>query len=410
MKKRLSILSIPGLSKTGRVLGIALLLCVSPLCLFAVNIGFVTEQGGDYSSSEDLNYAGTYLPWLSWTHPGRKLEIYASGRFSLEYKERRESQWFFIPEAGRLEAVWQPLNNLTVEIGRQGYHDGAGLVAQGLFDGLSASYRFGKHRLGAGVYYTGLLFSRTVNIAMTPRDLEEYNDNDHYFAPKRVLGSLQYEIASFLSGRASLHAGALAQFDLRDDDTLHSQYGILKFNLAPVPRLNLELAGVAGLSELADENLFSAAASGGFVWTTPSKYGDRLGFFIRWGSGSEGGLDAFSPITSHGHGRVFSPDLGGAASARLSYELRMTRALFFDVEAAYFIRTGTETFVDDEMKLDHNSGSPHLGPEFFASVTFAPLSDLSFNAGAGVFLPCAWGPWDTRDPRWKVQAALILSL
>jgi hypothetical protein len=396
MKKRLLVLSI--------------LLCVSPLCLFAVNFGFVTEQGGDYSPAEDLNYAGTYLPWLSWTHPGKKLEIYVSGRFSIEYKERRESQWLFIPEASRLEAVWQPSNNLAVEIGRQGYHDGAGLVAQGLFDGFSVSYRSGKHRLGAGAYYTGLLFSRTAGITMTTPDLEEYNDTDHYFAPKRVLGSLQYEIAGFLSGRASLHAGALAQYDLRDGDTLHSQYGILKFSLAPVSRFNLELAGAAGLSELPDETLFGAAASGGFVWTTPSKYGNRLGFFIRWGSGSEGSLDAFSPITSQGHGRVFSPDLGGAASARLSYELRMTRTFFFDVEAAYFIRTGTETFRDEEMKLDPNSGSLHLGPEFFASVMFAPLSDLSFNVGAGIFLPCSWGPWDNRDPRWKVQAALVLSL
>jgi hypothetical protein len=392
------------------LLTLSILLCLSAPGLFAVNFGFVIDQGGDYSSSEDLNYAGSYLPWLSWTHPGKKLEIYASGLFTIEYKEQREDQWLFIPEAGRFEAVGQPRNNLTLEIGRQGYHDGAGLVAQGLFDGLSASYRVGKHRLGAGAYYTGLLFSRTARIAMTPSDLGEYNDNDHYFAPKRVLGSLQYEIAGFFSGRASLHAGALAQFDLRDDDTLHSQYGILKFNLAPVPRLNLELAGVAGLSEQADETLFSAAASGGFVWTTPSKYGDRLGFFIRWGSGSEGGLDAFSPITNHGHGRVFSPDLGGVASARLSYELRMTRAFSFDVEAAYFIRTGTETFVDEEMKLDPGSASLHLGPEFFASVTFAPLSDLSFNVGGGVFLPSAWGPWDNRDPRWKVQAALVLSL
>jgi hypothetical protein len=172
--------------------------------------------------------AFTLGPWVS-ASPHASLDLYFSAGLSLRYSHE---EWNLLPELYRFMLAWRPLLRLGLEMGRIRFSDPNGIVATGLFDGISVSYELGGSRLSAGGYYTGFLYKDTADICMTASDSADYqkpfdweNVAATYFASRRVLGSISWEAPALAGSPHGLYLNGLAQFDLNgEDDRFHTQY------------------------------------------------------------------------------------------------------------------------------------------------------------------------------------------
>jgi hypothetical protein len=125
------------------------------------------------------------------------------------------------------------------------------------------------------------------------------------------------------------------------------------------------------------------------------------------GAWSEG-TRAFLPVNTIAQGKVLRPKLSGLALVEAGYSARIYQSLSADVEAAYFFRTDTYTYNDPE--IDSGSLSPLLGGEIYGGLTWAPVSDISFSLGGGVFLPRTGNSFAPGTfTRWRVSLETIIS-
>jgi hypothetical protein len=384
--------------------------------LYGADFGLALSTEGDYVSERgegEPGFTGSLSPWFS-AAIGESLSLYVSGKLSFEYEE---GSWVspLLVELERTEFNFHPSPVWQVSLGRQRYRDYGGMIAGGLFDGLSASGGLGRFRLFAGAFYTGLLYKGTAEILMTASDRDryaaplEYGDFDTYFAPRRILIPLGIEFPD-LSPRTSLSVLGLGQFDLNGkDDTLNTQYleALIGFEANDALRLNLTTVGALGEAEGSDIQSHFAWALGA-DWDLPSGIPDMLSGELRWGSGAiNESVAPFTPINTIAQGRVLSASLSGLMNAQLSYTARPNRSVTISAEAVGFWRTDVETFTDGE--LDGASEKRFLGVEGYGQAQWAPQSALRFNAGGGVFIPGgAFAPGT--KARWKLNVGMIVSL
>jgi hypothetical protein len=404
--------------KPSRIKG-ALLAAVLALCAGAParasDFGLVLNGEGEYvSESAGAGFTGSLVPWFSLA--GETSGVYVSGKISFEY-EGESGAWARPPlvELERAEANFRPAEALRLSLGRQRYRDDGGMIASGLFDGLSASAGLGGARLYAGVFYTGLLYKKTAEILMTAGDRERYNtpldygEPGTYFAPRRLFAPLSVEFPD-AGRRVSLSFTGLGQFDLNGSgDALHTQYleALVGFEAADSLRFSLTLTG--GLAEEEGKNpAANFAAALGADWDVPGALPDMLSAELRWGSGAvNNSIIPFTPLITIAQGRVLGAGLPGLMNARLSYTARPGLSFSLSGEAVAFWRTDLETFTDRE--LDAASPERFLGVEAYGQAQWAPQSALRLSAGGGAFFP---GPVfkPAAKIRWKLNMGLIVSL
>jgi hypothetical protein len=158
-----------------------------------------------------------------------------------------------------------------------------------------------------------------------------------------------------------------------------------------------------------DNPAFCFAATAGLVWLPPGAANDRFSFDAVFSSGAwNDTVKAFLPVSTIAQGKVLRPKVSGLALAEASYMRRLHTALSAEVSAAYFFRTDTVSYTDSE--LDALSLSPLLGGEVCGGLTFAPVSDISFTLGGGVFIPQTGKAFiPDASLRWRVSLGTILS-
>jgi hypothetical protein len=293
----------------------------------------------------------------------------------------------------------------------------------GLFDGLAFSFDWGKTRLSAGAFYTGLLYKKTAYIVMSPGDYADYYDRDHYFASQRLVFSLGWEIPGIFTTDGAINLGITGQFDLNDPENqidttgqidrtakIHSQYALVQFTLPFLNWFNAELGTLLGIVEergLRPE--FCFAVSGGLAWLPPGGVNDRLFLNMVLSSGAwNDTVRAFLPINTIAQGKVLRPKVSGLALAELGYTARLHNSLSMEVSAVYLFRTDSHTYSDPD--LDGTSLSPLLGGEVYGSLTWAPVSDISFTLSGGAFFP-QWGKAFAPGTaaRWRVSLETVFS-
>jgi hypothetical protein len=356
----------------------------------------------------NVEYTGTAIPWFA-APLGEQGDIYLSGGMSAEYADE---EWRPVPELYRFEIAYRFTSGLRLEAGRLLYREPLNLVMNGLFDGLSLGFDLGKTRLSAGVFYTGLLYKKTAYITMSPGDYADYYDRDRYFASRRLVFALGWEIPALFNTGAQLDLGITGQYDLNDTgDTVHSQYAPVTLTLPFSNNCNAEL-GI--LPEIIEEDGrspgFSFAVSGGLAWLPPGGMNDRLSLAMALSSGAwNSTARPFLPINTIAQGKVLRPNLSGLALIETGYTTRLHQSFSAEVSAAYFFRTDSRTYSDPD--LDGASLSPLLGGEVYGGLTWAPVLDVSFTLGGGVFFP-RWGRAFAADtsPRWRVSLETIISL
>jgi hypothetical protein len=365
------------------------------------------------SGGDDLVSRTTLAPWV--TLPlGEKAELSLSAGVSLYYHDKGPDCF---PELFRLEAVLRPLPGLTLRLGRIDYLDPTLFTAKGRFDGLDLSWDPGVLRLRLGAWYTGLLYRDTADISVTPGDPADYGAEldwgdfaDTYFAPRRALAALQVEYPGFALQRGTLFAGILGQYDLSDaPDLLHAGYLLLRYALSLPGGFNLGAAGAASLrtpgTGREGRAAFAASLDGG--WLIPGGPADRVSLGLRWASGEGSGTAAFFPVTAEAQGAVLTQGFSGIMALSGGYEARLFSGLSAEAEARYFLRTDSSTFYDPHLEGD----SRLLGLELSGALRWAPVSDLSFSLGGGVFLPRTGRAFAEDAPVYRrLTAGVIFSL
>jgi hypothetical protein len=375
---------------------------------FGLNINQTPEYGVD-AGGKVFTYTGSYLPWFSASF-SEKTSLYVSARLGTE-SIYRASRWEHDVsfELDRMEINVRPRETVYLSFGRQRYQDSAGMVASGNFDGVQGTFGLGWARVTGGIFYTGLLDKKTTEILLTWQDLEDYQDSGEHFASRRLIMAAGGEFPD-LTSRTSLAVSALAQFDLNGHGKsgLHSQYAEARYGLDVTNTLRFTLTGIAGLMESGGEGRGNLAAVLAADWELPGRLADMLSGELRWGSGSVNrAIGPFLPVTGIAQGRVFTPTLPGLMKGGISYAARPSSALSLSAAGTFFFRTDLETLADPE--LDSTSKDRFLGVEFYGQLVWAPQSALRVTAGGGFFLP--QGAFvNSADPRWKINAGLVLSL
>jgi hypothetical protein len=385
----------------------------------AADFGLLLASEGEYVSDtagKGFGFTGGLTPWLS-ASVGETGSLYLSGTLTFEYEYETES-WADRPllELQRTEFSFRPLPEVYLAAGRQFYRDEAGMIASGLFDGLSGSFGFGRGRVFIGGFYTGFQYKETAEILMTTEDRAryalalDYNDMDTYFASRRLLIPLSIEFPD-LASRLSLSLTGIAQIDLNKEPApaLHSQYIEAGAGVEILDSLRLRLTGTGERIDYEDDDpRRSYAAAFALDWDAPGELTDMLSLEARWGSGVSGeNTGAFLPVSGIAQGVIFSETLSGIMNARALYTVRPRESLSLSAGAIVFWRTDLETFKDPE--LETASKDRFLGTELYGSVIWAVDSALRLTAGGGAFIPGGAFTQEAK-PRWEVRAGAALSL
>jgi hypothetical protein len=308
-----------------------------------------------------------------------------------------------------------------LEMGRLWFQDPLGMIASGLFDGVSGSVAAGKVRVSGGALYTGLQYKETAKIIISSGDAQKYslpftyNDMNTYFATRRMLVYAGAEFPS-LTPRTTLTVHGLGQIDVNPEavageSALHTQYLTVRYTFAPLETLMLTGAAIGGFAENQTRDFYGHfAAAGGMDWEVPGALQDMLQLGVRWSNGSTGseGVIPFMPISSIAQGQVFSPNLSGLMTVQAKYTARLHRSFSASMESTYFIRTDGETVARAEYPA---SDARSLGGEVYGALQWVPTEDLMMTIGGGAFFPKLGAAFVPDSPvRWKVAAGLIFSL
>jgi len=379
--------------RKNHVLLCSLLIAICSL-LPAYDVGLTLDQEAAYSgtgSDGTFDYKGIVIPHFSGLL-GENGEFFVSAGLNFQ-----NNPLAVVPELLQTDLFFS-YGSVDFRVGRMGYTDTLGFIADGLFDGARAAFDTGAGTFGVGAWYTGLQCKRRANIEMT---LDEYTANNSeisysdfvgtYFAPRRALAALDWEHSS-IAEHLRLSASILGQFDATGNDALHSQYLAVKATL-PFGAFTLDLGGCFELIEQTDETGNAYAAEAGFSWLWE---GQGLSFLARHSSGYNGSLSAFLPLTTVPQGNVLSEKLTGLTMFQLDYTMRPHRTFSFSVIPAYFID-------------NYDSTWGMMGAEIYGKAVWTPFTDVMLSLGGGAFLPSLGDVAPDAKVVWRAELNVIVS-
>ncbi|MCL2070529.1 MAG: hypothetical protein FWH19_06045 [Treponema sp.] len=374
------------------------LLIATCYLLPALDAGLVLDQNLAYSGSGDdaaFEFNGILVPRISGLL-GNNGKFFVSG--GLNYQNE---PWGFIPELIEADFFFGFYGG-SFRLGRSAYQDPLGFVVDGFFDGARLVLDTPAGVFSAAAMYAGFICKRRANIEMTANEYNynnaaiEYDDFfNTYFAPSRAIAALEWEHPQ-ISRHLRLKLSAIGQFDLADltEEQLNSQYFIAKMTL-PFSVFSLEAGGCFNLIQFAgkDETAFAAELGLNWFWRNQG-----LSLLARYSSGYSGDITPFVPVTTVKQGNVFSTSLVGMTVFSMDYSVRLHRTLSFNFLPAYFI----DNYDDDSSGL--------LGGEVFGKLNWAPVSDILFTVGGGVFLPSLGNVTPDANPVWRGEMNIVISL
>jgi hypothetical protein len=389
-----------------------IIVCVmSAFPLGAKDFGLVLDQRFSLGGIEEETqpaYTGTVLPWFSALgETGWDIHVSAGLTFKYEQEET-----FFIPELFRTQVRYRR-GPQVIQAGRIRYADPLGLVAAGLFDGVSYSLDRGGAAFSAGAWYTGFLYKKSANITASAEDaiaydakfeLEQFGDT--YLASRRLLAALGFEHPS-LAGMLELQLSLAAQVDLNGrDELLHSQYLTAKLS-APVRACVFTLGGSFETIQDGGELKLALLGRPGISWALPTAIHDRLSLSAWFSSGASGGLlAAFVPLTAIPQGNILKAAITGLSALHTEYTARPHQTLSVTGKFFYFVRSDQGSY-----RLWPAAGDGYfLGGELYARALWSPVSDLTLNCGGGVFLPQLGNAGPAEKARWKIEIGAVFAL
>ena len=351
----------------------------------------IAARESSTGSDGTFDYKGIVIPRVSGLL-GESGEFFVSAGLNLQ-----NNPWAVVPELLQADLSFG-FESIDFRIGRMGYTDTLGFIADGLFDGAQVVFDTDAGIFGIGAWYTGLLCKRRANIEMTLKDYTSSNSEikygdfaNTYFAPRRVLTALDWEHSS-IAEHLRLSASVLGQFDVTGNDALHSQYLAVKATV-PFGVFTFDLGGCFELIEQSDETGKAYAAEAGLSWLWERQ---GLSFVARHSSGYGGSLAAFLPLTTVQQGNVLSEKLTGLTVFSLDYTMRPHRTFSFSVIPAYFID-------------NYDSDCGLMGAEIYGKLVWSPFSDVMLKLGGGAFLPSLGDIAPDAKVVWRIEMNVIVS-
>ena len=393
-----------------------------PAALSASDFGIVLSQNailGNFTGED-----GTIFEYHAGLFPRFSTLFGDSGRFTAIAGlsiESKGSNFNFIPELLHIEYQnhFDVLGGLWLSAGRIPYSDPLGYIAEGIFDGVNVTHASPLGRFGFGLWYSGLLYKKNINIEMTNGDRTnndtpfEFNDfAGTYFAPSRLITAFDYEHPSLFE-MLRINASVMMQFDLNGwDETINSQYLSVKAGL-PVERFLFEAGGILQTAQVQTEagSDFNLAFAGdlGVYWYLPAENNSLLSLNMMIAGGKTSDIvGAFKPIVSKNQGRIFQPILSALTVIKLNYSARLSESIGTSITASYFIRNDKVSYNNFNI-LPEGEGF-FLGPELYARLVWNPVSDLQLNLGAGIFAPALGDAAPNSGLQWRVDLAVIFSI
>ncbi|HUW68638.1 MAG TPA: hypothetical protein VMX33_00260 [bacterium] len=362
---------------------------------FGSLVGIAPSYGDD-----GLALSFSLTPWMSASLGGES-ELYLSGSFSVDLAD---GAWTFGFAPERSELVLRPVAGTEIRAGRIRFADDAGIVISGLYDGFSARTVFKGVDIRLGGLYGGLQDKVDSKLLISPADIADYGDETVLFAPRRIVMAASASIP----GTIAWFADALAQFDTRGSAALHSQYLVLGADgsLSRVLAFNAAMVGSV-VEEAGFDPAFSLASEAELGWMPEGGWRDRAYLSLRWATGDYGVFNPYLSVNAISQGQVFTPRLAGLFVTRIGYTARVNETLSADIQSTAFVRSANGGPADSG--IDPSSDSVWLGAEAYASLRWAPVSDISMSSGLGLFVPGTAFLAD--EPlRWLVSLALVASL
>ncbi|MCL2043374.1 MAG: hypothetical protein FWG89_04460 [Treponema sp.] len=395
----------------------------SLLIAFDYDFGVILDQNaslGGLGGSGSFEYSGILVPRFS-THFSDMGELYVSAGIQAEYLNDAGN---IAPELLRTEMSLR-FGALGIRAGRMAYSDPLGFIAAGLFDGAQVFYDTQAGIFNAGAWYTGLLYKKRANIAMTGAELKSYNagldwDDNSYFAPSRMIAALGWEhpalrefmrVRAAVLGQFDLNQNAnLANLDLSGYIPLHSQYLAAKVTV-PLGAFIFDLGG--GLSLMQTDGTWEGVALAGefgAAWHLTAPFDSRLSVTGRITSGvtEDTGIRNFIPIAADFQGNVLKARIPGLSVITLDYLARPLQTLAASLTSSFFIMSDLG-YTEYPANIEGNTNY-FLGTEIFGRALWSPYSDLQLNLGAGAFIPALGNVAQDADVLWRLELGVIFSI
>ncbi|MBN1698097.1 MAG: hypothetical protein JW881_11335 [Spirochaetales bacterium] len=352
------------------------------------------------------------------------------------------------------------LSMLSLDLGRFAFTDPTGLVLDHNADGFRLGFSYPAAILSVGFGYTGLLFKHNTTITLSIGDSADRSDPDVWFAPGRMLGTIDCRFPDVAPG-TDLWASLLFQKDLRSGDQIVEE-GTEEPQLAG-GFYDSVYAGTGLSGRMAPSLYYSAFA---YVETgrsltyedddesyTGKSYGyepvlaflagfeisyyaeslsfSRIGLEAVFASGDEDAVSCvegniegpsflFTPISNRESFIVFDPALSNLFYMTASYQIKplalagygMLDEVLALLSATAFFRPTTGV-ISETRGLVPDSDAVYLGTEIDFIINFRPFSDLGMSLGNGFFIPFtgSGGAFDSaeRDFEYCIQFELSFS-
>ena len=389
-----------------------LLLCTAVFA-FSVDFGLLADQQFEAGNTR-FEYNPVFIPWISW-NGNNGLSLYFSGLLSLKYNVSFDGVaggWdspVLVPELSRFSLSYQE-TGFYITAGRIPYSDALGMTASGLFDGLKIEKSLPVGSISAAALYTGLLYKKTAEILMTTEDASSYfetwdfNNFENYFASKRLMASLRYDMP--LAEYHTLTFEALVQHDRnRKKESLHSQYGAVLLELYPQGKAGLIIGALfesMQIESIEKDDVFNIAfgAMARLKADVPGSLNDGINITMRFGSGSWNDTFAsFTPVTSPAQGKIFPNSISGLGMISVDYTALLHRTVRAEAALRYFMRTYDDPAADGLF----------YGGEVWAAIAWQPFNELRLLLEGGAFFPKLGNIDSNNETLWKAGAGLILS-
>ena len=336
---------------------------------------------------------------------------------------------FTAPQAG--------LSLFRFTLGRTTFTDFTGLVLNHKADGFSLGFDYPALSVDVSAAYTGLVNKGASTITVSKADASDSTSAGVYFAPPRLIQSIQVVFPSLAGQELSL--GSIFQEDMRGTPLdLTGTKGLVSvgqttFNPGQGGPVNTQYYGVGvdgmvvsalyykvySYFQVTQDVTYSQTAgayqpaqsygllAGGEVhYYMPKVFFSAIGSRLLYVSGDasatsvyEGnastGLSNFTPISRGTLDYVFSPFLTNVFVGEASYSLKPLAWMGGDfaesvqtaVKADVYARATTGAISEPGI-LSGNSEA-YLGTEADLTVNFRPFSDVGVTAWGGVFFPGA---------------------
>jgi hypothetical protein len=326
-------------------------------------------------------------------------------------------------------------NLFSLEIGRFFHKEFSGFVFAHRMDGFRMEFGYPSSTLQLAFGYTGLLNKYYTSLVMSKLDALDDLDKDILFAPKRLIGTLSWNIPE-LFARQNVNFSILVNEDLRhlfEDvikegkevydpssgglvDTQYFGIGLdgpltsaLFYNaffylgtgrmltFVPDSQSNTGeaylykniLAGMGGVSfRYYLQEFFQSVASMQILYATGDS--DSISYIE---GNTSGGSSLFLPISGQTLGTAFQPKTSNLLAVELGYSLKpfssakgsILESLQAGAKLTPFFKASKGAMSEGE--VDPSAGAGYLGTDVAVYGNLRPFSDLGLGVALGFFLP-----------------------